>query len=144
MNAQCKPGYGPSITLTGEQIRNLLYLVNPDLDDPDQLETEATIQWMPARISDEGEPMKAGYYAWINDYPEDGVFPLDVDPTTGTDGVTHLVIAPSPRTVLIVAAIILIIVACFATVGHHKKPDPAAISAAEQKRQADAAVGAQY
>lgn len=134
----------PSITLTGAQIRNLLELVNPDGDDDeDQLETEATIQWMPERVSEEGGPMAAGYYAWITEYPEEGVFPLDVDPATGTEGALEIDITPpNPTTVAIVVAVIFAaIIAVCAVVSLSKKPDSAA---AEQQRQADAAVGAQY
>lgn len=65
------------ITLTGQQIKNLLEFVAPD-DTPDQLETEVCIQWCPDRVSEEGEPMPAGYYMWFYEYPEEGCYLLDV------------------------------------------------------------------
>ena len=69
----------PTITLTGEQLSNALYIVNPDGHrDKDQLETELSIRWFEVcKESGSGEDMPAGYYGWITEYPEEGRVPLD-------------------------------------------------------------------
>lgn len=63
------------VTLNAKQIRDLLNYVNPDGPEyEDQMETDVSIDWMESRTSEEGEPMSAGYYAWLTEYPEEGVY----------------------------------------------------------------------
>lgn len=67
------------VTLNARQLRQALYLVNPDgLADEDQLATEVTIGPMPAM--GEGEDAQpAGLNAWLTEYPEEGCYFLDPD-----------------------------------------------------------------
>lgn len=67
-----------TVTLTALNLRNALDFVAPDFEaDEDQREAEVTIAWGPDRTSTEGEPLAAGYYCWLTDYPEEGCIPLD-------------------------------------------------------------------
>lgn len=85
-----------SLTLNATQLKQALDCAAPDWDtDPDQRETEVTLQWMPERTSVEGEPMAAGLYLWWTDYPEEGVVLLDeeykweVPPQAEADHISH-------------------------------------------------------
>lgn len=75
----------PSLTLTGQQLRNAAEFVNPDGEkDPDQLETEATIQHFGSVKDgdDATQPdLPAGLYIWLTEYPEEGCVRLAT--TTG-------------------------------------------------------------
>ena len=68
-----------SITLNAKQMREVLTFVNPsgsDVNDETvafELETPVTIEYMPERTSNEGENMPAGLYAYLTEYPEEGV-----------------------------------------------------------------------
>jgi hypothetical protein len=62
------------ITLTARQLRDALDFANPDgPEDLAQMDTEVTIVQREAWVSGEGEKMLAGLYAYITDYPEEGV-----------------------------------------------------------------------
>lgn len=73
------------ITLTAHQLREAAEFGSPD-GDPEQAETELTIQWMPERTSEDGEPLAAGFYAYYTEYPEEGVYgPLAAAPAKGEE-----------------------------------------------------------
>lgn len=59
-----------SVTLNGYQLKAALALIAPD-SDPDQLESEVSIQWGDAGHSG------GGYYACMSEYPEEGSVLLD-------------------------------------------------------------------
>lgn len=74
------------ITLTGHQLQAALEFTAPDrAQDTEQLETEVRIEWMPARMSVDGEPMAAGDYMYFIDYPDEGVILLDPQPAEVPD-----------------------------------------------------------
>ena len=67
----------PMIALSGKQLGDALDFIAPDREtDPDQLEQELVIANLPARVSSEGEPMQAGLWMWLEEYPEEGCIPL--------------------------------------------------------------------
>lgn len=73
-------GMGPTIQLNATQLRSALELAAPDFDtDEDQREVEVVLQRLPARTSSDGEPMEAGLYCWLAEYPEEGCIPLRED-----------------------------------------------------------------
>lgn len=61
------------IQMTGNQIKQALSVVAPDLDE-DQLESELTILYKPHWVNEDGEDMEAGLYALFTEYPEEGLF----------------------------------------------------------------------
>ena len=66
-----------SITITARQLREALEFCNPDGPaNDDQEDTEVTIHYVEGRRSDEGEPMAAGLYCWLTEYPEEGCISL--------------------------------------------------------------------
>ena len=67
------------ISLNGFQLRAALEFAAPDGDD-EQLESEVTIQYGPARTDDDGTEA-AGMFCWISDYPEEGSIRLDDCPS---------------------------------------------------------------
>ena len=68
---------GNGLTLSAQQLKDALEFVAPDFDaDEDQREAEVCIQELPARMSTDGEPMPAGLYCWLAEYPEEGCIPL--------------------------------------------------------------------
>ncbi len=86
------------VYLNGYQLREALAFIAPDADsDPEQLESEVVIQHLPARVSTEGEPMEAGYYAWLSDHPEEGCIPLSEKPSEPTDRAAPGPAQPDPR-----------------------------------------------
>lgn len=73
-------GAGPAMQLNATQLRSALEFVAPDFDaDEDQREAEVVLQHLPARTSTDGEPMEAGLYCWLAEYPEEGCIPLRED-----------------------------------------------------------------
>ena len=70
------------IILNVKQLRDALDYANPDGPEAtDQLDTEISIDFFPERISVEGKPMPAGFYAWLTEYPDEGVYgPLGDNP----------------------------------------------------------------
>lgn len=71
---------GPAMQLNATQLRSALELAAPDFDtDEDQREVEVVLQRLPARTSSDGEPMEAGLYCWLAEYPEEGCIPLRED-----------------------------------------------------------------
>lgn len=71
---------GPQLVINATQLRSALELVAPDFDtDEDQREADVCIQYLPARMSTDGEPMEAGLYCWLAEYPEEGCIPLRPD-----------------------------------------------------------------
>lgn len=74
-----------SVTLTGNALLEALYFVNPELTgDPDELESEVCLERMPERTSEGGETLEAGMYAYLAEYPEEGVYgPLEKDQKAG-------------------------------------------------------------
>ena len=67
------------ISLNGFQLRAALEFAAPDGDD-EQLESEVTIQYGPARTDDDGAEA-AGMFCWISDYPGEGSIRLDDCPS---------------------------------------------------------------
>jgi hypothetical protein len=62
---------GDSLTLTGAQLLEAFEFIAPDHpNDPDQLESEVTIQRGEGHSGD-------GFYCWVTDYPEEGAILLD-------------------------------------------------------------------
>ncbi|MDE1008183.1 MAG: hypothetical protein OSB38_21170 [Paraburkholderia fungorum] len=62
---------GDSLTLTGAQLLEAFEFIAPDHpNDPDQLESEVTIQRGEGHSGD-------GFYCWVTDYPEEGAIFLD-------------------------------------------------------------------
>ena len=66
-----------SVTLTGQQLKAALEFVAPDHNttNPDQLETECTIEWFEATSYTDGEDkvyMPEGYYVYLTEYQEEG------------------------------------------------------------------------
>ena len=73
-------GTGPAMQLNATQLRSALELAAPEFDtDEDQREVEVVLQRLPARTSSDGEPMEAGLYCWLAEYPEEGCIPLRED-----------------------------------------------------------------
>ena len=69
------------ITLTGHQLLQALEFTSPDREtDPQQLETEVCIEWMPERTAHDGSPMPAGDFIYLVEYPEEGVMQLEAEP----------------------------------------------------------------
>lgn len=68
----------PVIRLNGHQLLAALDFIAPDRTD-DQLETDACIQYGPAR-TDDGETEGPGYFCWYSEYPEEGSLFLDEAP----------------------------------------------------------------
>lgn len=63
-----------NITLTAKQLREALEYANPNGPEDEETEgTEVVIEWMPERISSDGDLMPAGLYLWYVDCPEEGV-----------------------------------------------------------------------
>lgn len=60
-----------ALHITAGQMRDALSLAG---DDEDSHETELVLSRLPARVSEDGEPMEAGLYAWLADYPEEGCY----------------------------------------------------------------------
>lgn len=69
-------GRKDGITLSAAQLRDALDFVNPDgPDDQDQLEAEVTILWLDAgQSAEDKQDMAAGYYAYLTEYPGEGVY----------------------------------------------------------------------
>lgn len=63
-------------TLSGKDLLELLDFVSPDREqDPDQLECEVTLFHRgSAFTSTDGEVHPAGLYAYLTEYPEEGIF----------------------------------------------------------------------
>lgn len=63
-------------TLSGKDLLELLDFVSPDREqDPDQLECEVTLfHRASAFTSTDGEDHPAGLYAYLTEYPEEGIF----------------------------------------------------------------------
>jgi hypothetical protein len=69
---------GRHLTLNARQLRAALDYGAPDFEtDEDQRDTEICLQWLPERMSVDGEKMEAGLYMWDAEYPEEGVVLLD-------------------------------------------------------------------
>lgn len=64
------------ITLSGKQLLDLLDFVSPDRDfDSDQLDCEITlIDKIESFTSTDGEFHDAGVYAYLTEYPEEGIY----------------------------------------------------------------------
>ncbi|WP_429169353.1 hypothetical protein [Aeromonas hydrophila] len=63
-------------TLSGKDLLELLDFVSPDREqDPDQLECEVTLFHRDSAFtSTDGEDHPAGLYAYLTEYPEEGIF----------------------------------------------------------------------
>lgn len=75
------------VTLNGYQLREALEFIAPD-GDPEQLESDVTIQW--GKTGHSGE----GYYACMTEYPDEGCILLDDKPRAALKAS-----APLPRCV---------------------------------------------
>ena len=73
-------------TLSGKDLVELLDFISPDREqEPEQLESEITIfQKLEAFKSTDGEDHPAGLYAYLTEYPEDGLYgPIGCDKFIG-------------------------------------------------------------
>ncbi|VUF54090.1 hypothetical protein [Escherichia phage Fraca] len=64
------------ITLSGKDLMELLDYISPDREsDPEQLETEVSVIKMDKTFaSSEGDIRPAGVYAYLTEYPEEGLY----------------------------------------------------------------------
>lgn len=64
------------LVLNGHQLKDLLEFINPDGEDNlEQLDTEVAIMYRESfQEQDEGHVMPAGHYAYLVEYPEEGLY----------------------------------------------------------------------
>lgn len=73
------------ITLNAYQLKQAAEFASPDYDtDEQQRETTVCIQQLPARLSADKEPMPAGVYVWLEEYPGEGCLLLEPEPGVST------------------------------------------------------------
>lgn len=69
-----------NLTLNGHQLYEALQLVMPDIGESMQLQSELTIYYGHGKIDDQGN-MGIGLFAYPTEYPDEGVYHLEEDPT---------------------------------------------------------------
>ena len=77
------------ITLNGHDLLELLALAYPDHEtDPEQLDTEVCLfQKREAFEADDGSIIDPGLYAYMAEYPEEGIYRLDGEAEESTQEV---------------------------------------------------------
>ncbi len=64
-----------SITISAATLKEMLEIAAPDKDQSEQLETEITLFVRDKEeTSVEGDPLPAGVYFYISEYPEEGCY----------------------------------------------------------------------